>query len=192
MVLTFVVLLTTQKAFKTIEFWRRAAMDQAVKKTALRMIPYGLYVLTAESKDGQIAAATVNWVTQASFEPPLVVVGVKTGSSAFSVIKDSRVFALNVLGKGQQGLAVTFFKPTTRAGDTLSGEKFRRGESGAPILNSTPAFVECLLRDSIERGDHAIMVGEVVDAGVANQPDGRPDDATLWLKDLGDKTFYGG
>ena len=64
-------------------------MDPAAKKTALRMIPYGLYVLTAESQDGQIAAATVNWVTQASFEPPLVVVGVKTDSSAFGVIKAS-------------------------------------------------------------------------------------------------------
>ena len=37
-------------------------------KTALRMIPYGLYVLTSESKDGRIAAATINWVTQASFK----------------------------------------------------------------------------------------------------------------------------
>ena len=43
-------------------------MDNDAKKTALRMIPYGLYVLTAASKDGsKLAAATVNWVTQASF-----------------------------------------------------------------------------------------------------------------------------
>jgi flavin reductase (DIM6/NTAB) family NADH-FMN oxidoreductase RutF len=167
-------------------------MDSAVKKTALRMIPYGLYVLTSENQDGQIAAATVNWVTQASFEPPLVVVGVKTDSSVFGIIKESKAFALNVLGKDQQGLAFTFFKPTTRDADTVSGEKFRRGASGAPILDRTPAFVECVLRDSIERGDHAIMVGEVIEAGVARQPEGRPDDATLWLRDLGEKTFYGG
>ena len=32
-------------------------MDADAKKTALRMIPYGLYVLTAESKDGKVAAA---------------------------------------------------------------------------------------------------------------------------------------
>ena len=37
-------------------------MDPNAKKTTLRMIPYGLYVLTAASKDGQVAAATVNWV----------------------------------------------------------------------------------------------------------------------------------
>jgi len=37
-------------------------MDDDSKKTALRMIPYGLYVMTAEN-DGELAAATVNWVT---------------------------------------------------------------------------------------------------------------------------------
>ena len=45
-------------------------MDPNVKKTTLRMIPYGLYVLTAADKGGKVAAGTVNWVTQASFEPP--------------------------------------------------------------------------------------------------------------------------
>ena len=41
-------------------------MDPDAKKTALRMIPYGLYILMAESKDTKVAAATVNWVTQTS------------------------------------------------------------------------------------------------------------------------------
>src|SRR5439155_9715356 len=81
-------------------------MDPNAKKTTLRMIPYGLYVLTAAGKDGQVAAGTVNWVTQASFEPPLVAVGVKTDSHAHALIKDTKAFALNVLGKGQQALDV--------------------------------------------------------------------------------------
>jgi len=76
-------------------------MDPDKKKTTLRMIPYGLYVLTAASADGRVAAATVNWVTQGSFEPPLVVVGVKVDSHAHALIKETRSFALNVLGKGQ-------------------------------------------------------------------------------------------
>lgn len=166
-------------------------MDPAAKKTALRMIPYGLYVLTSEA-DGQIGAACVNWVTQASFEPPLVAVGVKADSNVHGIIKSSKAFALNVLGKGQQGLAFAFFKPAVVDGNTVSGEPFRKGSTGAPILENLPAYVECKLVDTIERGDHSIFVGEVVDAAVAKQPDGRPDDATLWLKDLGEKTFYGG
>ena len=31
-------------------------MDADAKKTALRMIPYGIYVLTSEGKDGKVAA----------------------------------------------------------------------------------------------------------------------------------------
>ncbi|HEY2995195.1 MAG TPA: flavin reductase family protein [Methylomirabilota bacterium] len=167
-------------------------MDPNTKKTTLRMIPYGLYVLTAATPDGRVAAATVNWVTQASFEPPLVVVGVKADSGAHALIKETKAFALNVLGKGQGPLAFTFFKPAERQGDTISGEKFRPGQTGAPILASTPAFIECTLEATVEKGDHSVFVGRVVEVGLSKSPDGRAEDATLWLKELGDKVYYGG
>ncbi|MFQ5667423.1 MAG: flavin reductase family protein [Candidatus Binatia bacterium] len=167
-------------------------MDPNEKKIALRMIPYGLYVLTGETDDGRVAAATVNWVTQTAFEPPLVAVGVKADSTTHSVIKDAGAFALNILGKGQQSVAFAFFKPVQRDGDAIGGEPCRRGSTGAPLLASVPAYVECRLVDTVERGDHSIFVGQVVDAGVAQQPPGRPDAVTLTLGDLGVKTFYGG
>ena len=167
-------------------------MDPNTRKTALRMIPYGLFVLTAANKSGQAAAATVNWVTQVAFEPPLVVVGVKADSHAHALIKETQAFALNVLGKGQQAMAFTFFKPAEVKNGTLSGEPYRAGSTGSPILTNTPAFVECTLEATVEKGDHSVFVGKVVDAGVSKTPEGRPDDATLWLKDLGDKVFYGG
>ena len=167
-------------------------MDANDKKQALRMIPYGLYVLTAESAGGEVAASTVNWVTQASFEPPLLAVGVKTDSGAHSIIKESKVFALNVLGKGQDSMAFSFFKPVEREGNSIAGEPFSSGSAGAPVLSNAPAFLECKLVETVEIGDHSIFVGEVVDAGLSNPLDGRPDDATLALRDLGEKTFYGG
>jgi len=167
-------------------------MDPNVKKTTLRMIPYGLYVLTAAHADGRVSAGTVNWVTQASFEPPLVAIGVKKDAHAHDMIKDTKAFALNVLGKDQGPMAFTFFKPAERQGDKISGEPFRPGTTGAPILASTPAFIECTLETTVEMGDHSIFVGKVVEAGLAKPIDGRADDATLWLKELGDKVFYGG
>jgi flavin reductase (DIM6/NTAB) family NADH-FMN oxidoreductase RutF len=167
------------------------SMDPNTKKTTLRMIPYGLYVLTAASGD-RVTAATVNWVTQASFEPPLVAVGVKADSHGHTLIKQSKAFALNVLGKGQQAMAFTFFKAADKQGQTISGEPFRPGATGAPILTNTAAFLECTLEATVEMGDHSIFVGKVVEAGLAKAPEGRADDATLWLKDLGDKVYYGG
>jgi len=167
-------------------------MDNETKKVALRMIPYGLYVLTAEGPDGTVAAGTVNWVTQASFEPPLVAVGIKADSRIHGIARNSRAFALNVLGKGQQALAFTFFKPLERDGETIGGIPFRAGKTGSPILESTPAYIECEVVEVVEGGDHSVFVGKVIDAGVSTLPQGRPDDATLRLSDLGEKTFYGG
>ena len=167
-------------------------MDDAAKKTALRMIPYGIYVMTAETSDGALAAATVNWVTQTSFDPPLVVVGVKADSSLLAVVKKAGGFALNMLGKGQQGAAFTFFKPATRDGDTIAGESVRAGTNGAPILTSAVASVECKVVEIVERGDHHIAIGEAVEANVAKEPEGRADEAILEMKDLGEKIFYGG
>ena len=74
----------------------------------------------------------------------------------------------------------------------LGDEKVRNGSSGAPILESAPACVECTVAEIVSRGDHHIVIGEVVNAQVAQQPEGRADDATLHMRDLGDKVFYGG
>lgn len=167
-------------------------MDEKQKKTALRMIPYGLYVLTAKAPAGQIAAATVNWVTQASFAPPLVVLGVKADSEAHAVITVSGRFALNILGKDQSAVAYAFFKPVEVTPGRLSGQAYRDGANGAPVLDAVPAYLECTLVDRVERGDHSVFVGEVTEAVVRSEPAGRADDATLWMKDLGEKVFYGG
>jgi flavin reductase (DIM6/NTAB) family NADH-FMN oxidoreductase RutF len=89
-------------------------------------------------------------------------------------------------------LAFAFFKPVEREGNSIAGEPFSSGVAGAPILSNTPAFLECKLVQTVEIGDHSIFVGEVVDAGISTPLEGRPDDATLALRDLGEKTFYGG
>lgn len=167
-------------------------MDEAQKKTALRMIPYGIYVMTTEAADGTTAAATVNWVTQTSFQPPLVAVGVKVDSHTYEVAKAAGHFALNMLGKGQQGQAFTFFKPATREGMSLSGEAIRAGETGQPVLEHAIAHVECRIVEIVERGDHHVVLGEVVAAAVLAAPEGRADAAILEMKDLGANVYYGG
>ena len=167
-------------------------MDAEAKKTALRMIPYGVYVLTTEGKDGSVAAATVSWVTQASFKPPLLALGVKADSGAHTLIKESRVFALNMLEKGQKEIATAFFKHVERDGDTVGGQAFEKGPGGAPLLLNARAWVECKLVDTVEGGDHSVFVGEVTEAGVRKALEGRPDDTVLRCKDLGGNVFYGG
>jgi flavin reductase (DIM6/NTAB) family NADH-FMN oxidoreductase RutF len=167
-------------------------MKADAKKTVLRMIPYDIYVLTAEDSEGNVAAATVNWVTQTAFTPPLLVVGVKTDSGAHKTIQAAKTFALNMLGKEHKNLAFTFFRPAAVTDGKLSGQPYRKGATGAPILIDAPGAVECKITAVVEQGDHHIIVGEVVEAHLNRPPAGRPDTAVLEMKDLGDNVFYGG
>jgi flavin reductase (DIM6/NTAB) family NADH-FMN oxidoreductase RutF len=167
-------------------------MDADAKKTALRMIPYGIYVLTADDGKGNVAAATVNWVTQSAFAPPLVVVGVKTDSHGYAIVKETKTFTLNMLGKEHKGLAFTFFKPAAVADGKISGQAFHKGANGVPILDAALASVECKVTSIVEQGDHHIVVAEVTEAHVPNPISGRPDVAILEMKDLGENVFYGG
>ena len=161
-------------------------MDEDAKKTALRMIPYGMYVLTSKSQDGQeVSAATVNWLTQTSFAPPLVAVGVKGDSTAHAHITDTGVFAVNVIGKDQLDTAFTFFKSLEREGDSIGGQAFVAGpETGCALLTNSPAWWECKVVSQLDQGDHTLFLGEVLEAGT------RAEDQTILMRDH--NSNYGG
>lgn len=142
------------------------AMDPNDKKVALRAITYGLYVLTASDGD-EHAAAGVNWLTQTSFEPPLVAAAVKADSGAGALVPSAGGFVVNVLADDQLDVAKAFFRSTEVDGDMVNGHRFERGvETGAAILDAAPWWFECRLTDTVTGGDHTIFVGEVVGAGV--------------------------
>jgi flavin reductase (DIM6/NTAB) family NADH-FMN oxidoreductase RutF len=141
-------------------------MDAQAKKVALRAINYGLYILTSVDGD-TYGAAGVNWLSQASFEPPLIMVGVKNDSDTHELIKKTGKMAVSVLDENQLDVGKAFFRTTTVEGDTLNGYKFEPGPStGAPVLVDLPYWFEATVTDTIERGDHTVFVAEVVNAGV--------------------------
>lgn len=156
---------------------------EAAKKAALLSIPYGLYVLAA--KDGDtIGAGTVNWVTQTSFKPPLVAMGVKSDSGLYATLKASGQFALSFLSTGQKDIAYAFFKPTNVDGNTVNGQAFETYETGAPVISAAGAWVEGRIVAIVEQGDHHTFVGEITNAGT------KSDAKLLTLEEVGVK--YGG
>jgi flavin reductase (DIM6/NTAB) family NADH-FMN oxidoreductase RutF len=158
-------------------------MDEQAKKKSLRMIPYGLFVLTAKHGE-DVSGATVNWVTQTSFNPPLVAVAIKCDSHPYATVKAAGYFAINVLADGQKDIAQAFFMTVRPEGNKLGPVTFAPGSTGAPVLNETPAYWECRLLDVVEQGDHHVFLGEVVNAGV------NADAPALLMRDTG--WNYGG
>lgn len=136
-------------------------MDAQARKKTLRMFSNGMYIVTSRSGE-RYGAATVTWVSQASFSPPLIMTAIRRESNAFKCLAESRVAAVHVLGMDQQSLAAKFFRPTRMADGLLNGEPFVEGKTSVPILTGTPAFIECSVRHIFDTGgDHAVIILEV-------------------------------
>jgi flavin reductase (DIM6/NTAB) family NADH-FMN oxidoreductase RutF len=166
-------------------------MDTYEKNTAMHMLPYGVHVLTAQARADEAAGAVVSWVTQASFSPPLLVVALRVGSRIHNVVRQARAFTINILDRQHTSLARSFFETVFEKGDSLAGESFHCGDTGAPILDSAAGWIECRLDLSLEKGDHSIFVAEVADAGIAEGLAEKPGQVGLLLRDFGEGFTYG-
>ena len=80
-------------------------------------------MLTAADGD-DLGAAGVNWLSQASFDPPLIMAAVKSDSDTHPLIERTAAFAVNVLGEDQLDIGKAFFRTTKVEGDTLNGYRF--------------------------------------------------------------------
>jgi flavin reductase (DIM6/NTAB) family NADH-FMN oxidoreductase RutF len=144
-------------------------MDAKVRQKTLRMLSNGVYVLTSRSAD-RYGAATVTWVSQVSFKPPLIMAAVQRGSNVFKCLAESRIAALHIVGDGQQELARRFFFPTRATEGAINGEPIAEGKTAAPILASLPAHVECEVERIVDtEGDHALVILRVVEAECREQ-----------------------
>jgi len=144
-------------------------MDSNVRKRTLRLFSNGVYILTSRSGD-RFGAATVTWVSQASFKPPLLMAAVRKDSSAYRCMEESQVAALHIVGSEQSGMAQKFFAPTSSGAGLINGEPFIDGETSAPILSNAVAYVECQVQQIIQDGgDHDIVVMKVVNAACKEQ-----------------------
>jgi flavin reductase (DIM6/NTAB) family NADH-FMN oxidoreductase RutF len=139
-------------------------MDAKVRQKTLRMLSNGVYVMTSQSED-RYGAATVSWVSQVSFKPPLIMAALRRESNVFQCLAESRIAALHIVADGQHEIARRFFFPTRANCTTINGEPFAAGRTAAPILANLPAHIECQVDQIVDtEGDHALVILRVVEA----------------------------
>ena len=141
-------------------------MDTQAKKIALRMLVHGIYIVGAGQGEDAVANG-VTWLTQASFDPPLIMAAIRVDGRLHDAIQQQGAFSVNLVAHDQHDMIKTFFKPAETRGDTINGYAFRPGPvTGSPIFDDAPTWFEVELRHSFHGGDHTIFIAEVVEAGV--------------------------
>ncbi|HZS94183.1 MAG TPA: flavin reductase family protein [Chloroflexota bacterium] len=143
-------------------------LDPVAKKTVLRLFTYGLYAVgVAAGEDRNMF--TANWVTQVSFEPPLIAMSVQNDGHSIDLIRQSRSFAISVLGDDQRDIAGLLGKRWKLRPEKIEEVAYRLGMTGSPILEDALGSVECIVTDSMAAGDSTLFIGRVMAAEVGRE-----------------------
>jgi flavin reductase (DIM6/NTAB) family NADH-FMN oxidoreductase RutF len=127
--------------------------------------PSGVVVLTAFGEDGRPRGLTVSAFCAASLDPPLALVSIDKTSNTLPAVQHTGGFTANILATGREALAR---RMATKLSDKFEGLDWRapQGRVGGPVLEAdSAAYAVCALRDTIEAGDHWVLIGLVIEGG---------------------------
>ena len=134
----------------------------------LNKLTYGHYILTAlkpgedlETRDRDyIAAGTINWASQVSFEPEIIAVVVGQKSDLNETINYSERFTLHILGAHHSDMVKAFGSKSEIKDGKINGYSFSK-KDGQVLLDDSIGYIECEVKEHLHLGDHFIYFGEV-------------------------------
>ena len=122
---------------------------------------YGIYVLTTRHGD-TINGMIASWVSQVSYDPPLIMAAVHPNRYSHDLLQKSGHFALHILAREQNDLLARFKGPDP--GSKFDALAWHDGVTGCPVLADCIGSVECRIRQTLKPGNHTLFVGQVVHA----------------------------
>jgi flavin reductase (DIM6/NTAB) family NADH-FMN oxidoreductase RutF len=136
-----------------------------MQEVAFTALVHGVYVVTTRLGE-KINGMTAAWVAQVSLNPLLVMVSIAPSRYSHTLIKESGIFAINVLTAEQVELAKRFGYKSGRKIDKFAGLDYLPAGSGAPVLPQAYAYLDLRLVHTYTAGDHTLFVGEVMEAKI--------------------------
>jgi flavin reductase ActVB len=128
----------------------------------------GVTIASVLDSAGTPHGLTVNSFSSLSLKPPLILICLGHRVTMIEAFRTARYFGISVLAENQRELADRFAR---KGHDRFNGTAWQAGHTGVPLLDGAIARIECATHHRFTAGDHDILVGEMVEAHVA---EGKP------------------
>ncbi len=132
---------------------------------AFHKLSYGLYIISSEFQ-GQKAGYIGNTVFQVTSSPARIAISCHKKNDTSDIIIKSGVFSLSVLRKEvSTSLIGEFGFMASSEIDKFAKVKVETHTTGVPIVvDSTIAWFECRVVQTLDVGTHTLIIGEVADS----------------------------
>jgi len=137
------------------------AINHADFRSVLGHFASGVVVITA-SLDGYPVGFTCQSFFSLSLDPPLVALAPGRSSTSWPMIAASQRLCVNVLAADQEALARVF---AVSGADKFAGVSWSPAPTpgGGPRLHQALAWIDCVVEEIHETGDHFLVVAAVLD-----------------------------
>ncbi len=138
-------------------------MDQNLFRRACAQFATGIAVASVLDPGGSPHGMTINSFTSVSLDPPLVLISVDLTSNLLPLFEQSGHYGLSFLGQEQQEISSRF---ALRGQNRFDGAKWMVGTTGLPLIPGALAHLECRVTQTIQAGDHSLLIAEVISADI--------------------------
>lgn len=156
------------------------SFDSQHFRAVLGHFPTGVTVVTG-LVDGAPYGFTIGSFTSISLDPPLVGFFAQSDSETWAAMAPYGKYCVNVLRDSQADLCWRFAKSGV-GDDRFEGLTWQSSPTGCPIIDGVGAWIDCEIDQSIELGDHFLVVGRVVGLDHHAEP---PEPLVFYRGELG-------
>lgn len=133
--------------------------DTVALRAAFSAFLTGVTIVTTVDDTGAPRGFTANSFTSVSLTPPLILFCISKGSLSLELFLGTSAFAVNILSDKQQDLSARFAAPIE---DRFAAVDWSAGPAGSPVLNGVSGWFDCETWNTVEAGDHYVVLGEVI------------------------------
>ncbi|MEX0426910.1 flavin reductase family protein [Nocardioides sp. DS6] len=145
-------------------------------------LDYPVFVVTAY--DGhERAGCLVGFATQASIDPPRLLVCLSEANHTLRVAERADLLAVHLLGADDHPLAARFGGETGDEVDKFADVRWHPGPGGVPLLDDLPRYVVGRVLERLPLGDH---VGHLLAPVAEHTDEQRESDETLTYQGVDD------
>ena len=144
-----------------------SSTDVPLDEFSLLLHPSSTTLVTCQGKNGPPNALAIAWIMPVSLNPPILVFSIRKERHSYKLLEQAAEFVVNVAGFDLAHQVLYCGRKSGKDVDKFKETGLTAGKAkkvGAPIIKECVAHVECKIVEMMPRGDHVLVMGNVLAA----------------------------
>jgi flavin reductase (DIM6/NTAB) family NADH-FMN oxidoreductase RutF len=134
--------------------------------------PYNATLVSCEGRTGPPNVLAIAWVMPVSTNPPILVFAIRRERYSYKLLEETKEFIINIAGFDLAGPVLYCGRKSGKNVEKFKAAGLTMGKArkvSVPIVNECVAHIECRVAETIPKGDHMLVIGDVLAAYVQNE-----------------------